>query len=206
MWIMIFLAEGFLMAMSAGFAVGEWKGSAVSWKTVWKNRKIWALAAAVFLIQCAGYLALKTDPVVFQFLGLVAIYLILTPVDLKLKKIPDKILICMGIGQTLYSLMISPRAGLLYGLLTGAAVWAVCSLLSMATKGGLGQGDAKLLGLTAVFTGAGYLLQIIFWGLACAFCCSIFLLANRKGTKKTQLPFVPFLTGGIFIHMILQVI
>ncbi len=206
MWIMVFLAEGILMALAAVSAAEEWRGSSVSWKRIWRSRPLWAAAAGIFLVLCTAYYGARIAPVIFQFLSLIAIYLILTPVDLKTKRIPDFVLICMGTGQLIYSLALSHGESLLYGLAGGAAVWAICTLLSIATKGGFGLGDAKLLGLTAVFTGAGYLMQIVFWGLICAFLYSVFLLANKKGTKKTELPFVPFLTCGILIQMVLQVI
>lgn len=84
----------------------------------------------------------------------------------------------------------------------GVVVYVVCMLLTVISREGFGLGDAKLLGMTAVFTGGAYVLQIAFWGLICAFICSIFILAYHKGNRKTELPFVPFLTLGIFLHIV----
>ncbi len=68
------------------------------------------------------------------------------------------------------------------------------------------MGDVKLLALSAAATGVGYMMQIVFFGLLCAFVCSICLLALHRGSRKTELPFVPFLMCGMVIHLILSFI
>lgn len=139
--------------------------------------------------------------IVLQYVDLWITYVLLSIVDIKKHIIPDRVLICMGISQLLYGMETFSIKNLFHGVLTGIVVYVILLFISVMSKGGLGLGDAKLLALTAVFTGGSYLLQMIFWGLACAFVYSILLLAHKRGNRKTELPFVPFLACGMLIHI-----
>lgn len=139
--------------------------------------------------------------IVLQYVDLWITYVLFSIVDIKKHIIPDRVLICMGISQLLYGMETFSIKNLFHGVLTGIVVYVILLFISVMSKGGLGLGDAKLLALTAVFTGGSYLLQMIFWGLACAFVYSILLLAHKRGNRKTELPFVPFLACGMLIHI-----
>lgn len=139
--------------------------------------------------------------IVLQYVDLWITYALLSIVDIKKHIIPNRVLICMGISQLLYGMQTFSIKNLFHGVLTGIVVYVILLFISVMSKGGLGLGDAKLLALTAVFTGGNYLLQMIFWGLACAFVYSILLLAHKRGNRKTELPFVPFLACGMLIHI-----
>ena len=170
-------------------------------RTVRNEKKFYLLSILCFLIFSGIFLCMGKEPVILQFWDLFFTYLFLAIIDGKTHRIPDSYLTAFGIGQLLYRLCASPIQGAGKELLEGLLVFLLLTCLSVFTKGSVGMGDAKLLGLTAVFTGIGYLVRIIFWGMLCAFVYSLFLLIKKKGDRKTELPFVPFLVLGMALHM-----
>ncbi len=205
-WMGFIAAEGLLLGLKIEVVYGEWRGESCSIKSIWKDKKLYGISLIGVLLLGLLCLAVKKELVVIQFLDLLISYLLLSAIDIRTKKIPDTFLICMGVGQLLYRLCAVSVQGLFGECLIGFAVCVILLFVSVLTKGSMGMGDAKLLGLTAVFTGVGYLIQIIFWGMLCAFVFSVLLLVCKKGTKKTELPFVPFLMGGILVHMAVWVL
>ncbi len=199
-------AEGLLCGLKIRMVKtirGEKKWSV---KELWKDKIQYGISLVCILLIGLLYYMTGRELVVIQFLDLLFSYLLLSVIDIQTHQIPDSFLIYIGFSQLFYRLYVMPLEGLLWELLTGLIVGVLLLLLSVLTKGSFGMGDAKLLGVTAAFTGVSYLVQIIFWGMLCAFVYSIYLLACKKGSKKTELPFVPFLMGGMIVHMLVWVL
>ena len=198
--------EGLLCSLKIRTVYTIWKDKQWSLKELWKDKIQYGISLiCILLVSLLCYIVGK-ELVVMQFLDLLFSYLLLSVIDIRTHQIPDSFLIYIGLSQIFYRLCVMPLEGLLWELLTGLVVFVLLLILSILTKGSFGMGDAKLLGVTAVFTGASYLIQIIFWGMLCAFVYSIYLLACKKGNKKTELPFVPFLMGGMIVHMLVWVL
>ena len=70
------------------------------------------------------------------------------------------------------------------------------------SKGKMGMGDAKLLGITAMTAGCKYTMQILSIALMLSFFYSLYLLGFWKKCIRTEFPFVPFLTVGMAVHLI----
>ena len=198
--------EGLLCSLKIRTVYTIWKDKQCSLSTLWKDKIQYGISLICILLIGLLYYTVGKELVVMQFLDLLLSYLLLSVIDIRTHQIPDSFLIYIGLSQIFYRLCVMPLEGLLWELLTGIVVVVLLLILSILTKGSFGMGDAKLLGVTAVFTGASYLIQIIFWGMLCAFVYSIYLLACKKGNKKTELPFVPFLMGGLIVHMLVWVL
>ena len=123
-------------------------------------------------------------------------YGILGAVDWKRRIVPDGILACYLAGQLPLGLLsMTPQtllAAYLTGGLFGAALWA----LSRFSGEKMGQGDVKLLCVTAMTAGWTYAFQVFALGLGLSFLCSVYLLLARRGNVRTEIPFVPFLAAG----------
>lgn len=187
-----------LFYLKVMFARAELKGKEQI--KYWAEKRYWCLGILHLIISFWIFLLWEKKLTVFPYADLCVTYVVLSIVDIKKRVIPNRILICLGISQLLYAAGTLSVKNFFHGVLAGAAVYVVLLFISIVSKGGLGLGDAKLLALTVVFTGSRYLLQVIFWGMVCAFVYSIILLAYKKGSRKTELPFVPFLTCGMLIH------
>ncbi len=91
-------------------------------------------------------------------------------------------------------------------LLGGAAFAAFCLLLLIISPSGLGPGDVKLaasLGLALAWLGWGTLIAGALAGFLLAAGYGVALLARGRGSRKTQLPFGPFMIAGTFLALVI---
>lgn len=151
----------------------------------------------------SGLLCIALIAPTFSILMYIAacILLILIHIDARSMMLPDVFIILLGI----IAIVIATISGLsadsmAFGALVGSgtiyAIW-------LATAGqGVGFGDVKLmipLGILFGFQGAVTLLFIAFFigGLV-----GVVLLATRSATRKTAIPFGPFLAGAALVLMV----
>jgi leader peptidase (prepilin peptidase)/N-methyltransferase len=86
-----------------------------------------------------------------------------------------------------------------------AGLWAVYALLALAYPGGMGYGDVKLagaLGLFLGFAGWGELVIGAFAAFVLGGLFSIGLLIARRATRRSGIPFGPWMLGGAWIGLV----
>ncbi|MDR1000320.1 MAG: A24 family peptidase [Clostridiales bacterium] len=87
-------------------------------------------------------------------------------------------------------------------LASAGALFSLFALISRLTKGALGLGDAMIIGVVGLFTGANavYIITyaVVFSGIA-----SLVLLISKRAHKGASIPFAPFLCAGFFMYIIL---
>ncbi|ETP72225.1 type IV leader peptidase [Lachnospiraceae bacterium JC7] len=78
----------------------------------------------------------------------------------------------------------------------------ILSLISIASKGGLGIGDAVFITVSAFFIPVNYILLLVISGFITASMAGIFILVYGKLTGKhlytVSLPFIPFMLPGLY--------
>jgi leader peptidase (prepilin peptidase) / N-methyltransferase len=144
------------------------------------------------------------DPALPAYLYLAAVGLALALIDLDVKRLPDVLtlpsypvaVVLLGLAALLGSDSGSfPRA-----VLGGVAMFALYFALCFAYPAGMGFGDVKLAGVLGLYTAwlgwgvwaAGLFLGFLYGGLV-----GVLLVALRRGGRKTQLPFGPFMLLGV---------
>ena len=144
------------------------------------------------------------------YLYLAAAGSLLAFVDVAVKRLPDLF--------TLPSYLIGP-ALLSVALLTGgrpvrlghaliglAVLWALYAVQHLAAPGAIGWGDVKLSGVLGLYLGwlgapawwMGVLAGFVLGGLYAAG-----LLVTRRGSRKTEIPFGPFMLAGALAGILL---
>ncbi len=82
-------------------------------------------------------------------------------------------------------------------LAAGLLLWLIGALYRLVRKRpGLGAGDIKMLAMIGAFLGFGETLLAFFLGIAGAAFAGVALLATRRGTGSTRLPFGSYLAVG----------
>lgn len=85
-------------------------------------------------------------------------------------------------------------------------LFAFMFIVNLITKGGVGMGDVKLIGVLAVWVG----FALAFYGLLLGLCVSAiycgYKLVEKKIDRKDTVPFVPFLAIGFVLALVLWVI
>ncbi|MDO5407849.1 MAG: A24 family peptidase [Eubacteriales bacterium] len=180
----------------------EWRGERQGLSAIWKQRELYG-AAGLWLL-CAGVVyGLTGKLAVVRLADLAVTYLMLAIVDGRKRVVPDEVLLCFLAAQLLLGAALQAPTELLSVLLKGV-VFAVLMLLVAHFSGErMGMGDAKLLGVTAMTAGWGYVVQILVLAAFPSFFYSIWLLLFRKARWKEEVPFVPFLAVGVFASMVL---
>lgn len=85
----------------------------------------------------------------------------------------------------------------------GVSIGAVMLVFSWATRGGIGWGDGLLLCVTGVYLGFLENLGLLLWGLLLCAIFSAGILLTKRGDRKKEIPFLPFLLaaylGGLLL-------
>lgn len=202
------IAAAVLMGMEAVYGLWAWQGRGEAFHKVWNDRQLYQ-AAALWLVFCFGiWLSAEAFSennrlLMIRFLAMAVTYLILAAVDARRKIVPDRILICYLFSQLLLAAASMDFASMGYMAVEGGILLGILAVLSFLSRGRIGLGDVKLLGVTAMTAGWIYTVQVLVYGLVLSFFYSIWLLLFRRLSGKTEIPFVPFLTAGIAVQMIL---
>jgi prepilin signal peptidase PulO-like enzyme (type II secretory pathway) len=162
-----------------------------------KSLYIAAFAYAVLISSCA---ALGVESLLIGMLDAMFTMILLTVVDLKYRRVPDLITLPFAAAQLLFYVFTTPRfAELLANGIVGVFALILLVLLSVLSKGRMGLGDAKAIAVLILAFGPGTAVYILFLSVSVAFVVGITMIIARKGNLKTELPFIPFMTLGVFV-------
>jgi leader peptidase (prepilin peptidase) / N-methyltransferase len=144
------------------------------------------------------------SPVLPAFLLLAALAAVLAVTDLRWRRLPDPLtlpaypaaVLLLGAGA-----LAIPGGGrhFLSALAGMAAAWLFFLLLALVYPAGLGWGDVKLsavLGLYLGWLGAPAVLAGVLGAFAVAALAGLTLIAAGRATRKSQIPFGPFMLAS----------
>lgn len=170
----------------------------------WRTLAVTATGAA----GLAGVAWRFTDPVpAMAFGGYAAALVLLLATDLDQRRMPDVITlpaIPLALAFSLLDLnpLVAPGA-LLLSIGVGVAVPAALFALSIPFgAGAFGMGDVKLLASAGIVIGPFRLISGVVYGLVLSGVVLVVLLAARRITLKTYVPFGPFLILGVLWAML----
>ena len=137
------------------------------------------------------------------FLALALIATPLIVIDVQLHRLPNRLMVALFLaGAALLTVAAAERDAwhhLLRSAEGAAAVYAVLWLLAFAAPRSFGLGDVKLGGVLGGYLGWfgwGYVYYGIFAGFLLGAVLAVGLLALRRATMKTAIPFGPMLVVG----------
>ena len=130
-----------------------------------------------------------------------AVYLtVMSVLDIKYKHIPiTPGVVCMGsvfVTELIVGVNILSVAA---GLITSVLLY----LISRLSKGGIGEADALVYGVSGVSVGFYKNMEILFIALVLSAIAGGFLLAAKKVSRKYRMPFVPFTLAGYMMVVVI---
>lgn len=169
------------------------------------------LATAVLFVACAWRLSdLHQLPALPAYLIFAAIAIALSMIDVDVHRLPNGIVLpaypVLGMALTLAAVVSDQPAALVRTAICGMSLFLLYFILAFINPKGMGFGDVKLAGLIGGML--GYLSYQAFAVGACvAFliggCFGIFVMLARGRSRKSALPFGPFMLSGAFLAVFL---
>lgn len=185
-------------------------------KTGLKPEKQTQWAAALLLAAAGGFasgymLVLRAGTYPPNLLRLVLLGTLLTAaayIDALSHKIPNWIVLCTAAvfaGCTVLDFVLSgtdavPMA--LNSVLAAAVFFAVFFLVRLASRGGVGYGDIKMITAAALILGIYGTFSFLLVSHVLAAVAAIALLVSKKATRKDGLPFGPFFYLGYLVTIL----
>lgn len=118
--------------------------------------------------------------------------------DMRYKQIPDAGVLLIGILAVI-RLLLDIGEPLSISLAGAAALGVPTLLVNVLNKEAIGLGDVKLLAATGLFFGLWDGLLLMVFSLILSAFAGLVLLAFKRVTKKTAIPFAPFLSLALIV-------
>jgi leader peptidase (prepilin peptidase)/N-methyltransferase len=174
----------------------------------------WCLPAELLTAAVLAVLAARLGPVpalpAYCYLGVAGVALAV--IDARYKRLPDALtlpsypvaLVLLGAAA-----LGAPDGGrrFLTALIGLAAAWLFFVLQALIYPAGIGWGDVKLSGLLGLYLGwlgLGTLVTGLVLGYVLAAVAGLALLAARRATRRSQVPFGPFLLAGTLAAIVIS--
>ena len=141
----------------------------VGWFLWWDLGMTWEMARALIVMQ------------VLCILAYMDYHTMLLPLDIIVAAIVPALLITVITGQGWLD------AGL------ALVAFFLMFLLSKATRGAVGDGDAMVIGLVGLYMGWSMMLVVTMMALFMTAIIGIVIMIMKRGDRRSVLPFVPFL-------------
>jgi leader peptidase (prepilin peptidase)/N-methyltransferase len=172
----------------------------------------WYLAAELITAAAFAALALRlgAHPALPAFCYLAAVGVALAIIDIQHRRLPDALtltsypvaLVLLGLAALGTSGGARHFTDALIGMAAAGLFYLVQALIYPA---GMGWGDVKLSGLIGLYLGwlgAAAVLEGLLAGYLLAALTGIGLLVTRRATRKSQIPFGPFMIAGALIAIL----
>lgn len=134
-------------------------------------------------------------------LTLAGAVVVVSGIDLAHRRIPNMIVVPMAAVGFLSAAMTDRLSvqGSMVGMILGVLILGG---IAIATRGGMGMGDAKLLGMIGAWTGWKGMIMTLFLGSAAASVIGLLLMGAGVIKRRQPIPFGPFLSlAGFFVYL-----
>lgn len=161
------------------------------------------LLTGFFCVAVLASAVFASAPLVVPILtfAVACILLILIHIDARSMMLPDKFIFIFGILATCIAVL-SGKTGddMAFGMLVGSGLIYV---IWLATAGqGIGFGDVKLMIPLGILFGVQGTITLLFIAFFVGGLVGIVLLATKLATRKTAIPFGPFIAGAALLVLI----
>jgi leader peptidase (prepilin peptidase)/N-methyltransferase len=151
------------------------------------------------------YLKFGLSGLFFKYLLFSYLLIVISFIDLQQHRIPN-ILSISGIIIGLIWACFYGKTGLFQAVLGLALGGAFLFPIAYFYPKGMGMGDVKLLAMIGVFTGIKPVLFTLFSGSALGAIIGLILIGCKVITRKTPIPFGPFLATGAVVGLFLNIL
>lgn len=179
------------------------------------DRKKWLMTLLLALIGgfVSGFLLILRVgtylPNLLRLLLLGALLAVAAYIDTLSRRIPNQIVLCTAAvfaGCTVLDFLLSgidAAAMMINGLVSAGVFFLLFFLVRIASHGGVGYGDIKMITATALIFGVYGTFSFLLTSHVAAALIAIVLLLCKKVTRKDGLPFGPFFYLGYLATLLM---
>lgn len=169
------------------------------WDLHCKKKVLFLLDILLFMIYFGIYNRYGFSLILFSNMILTSILLVISIIDIKIKIIPNKLLI-LGIGIGIIMIFFNDNISIISALLGCVICGGLIGIISIVTKGSIGLGDAKLLACVGIWFGLQTTLGIMLISTILSGLVGLILLTFKRVNRKTTMPFAPYIfVATIFV-------
>lgn len=139
-----------------------------------------------------------------RYVVLLMFCIYLSKMDIKERRIANKNIFAATFIGIVLALSSIDKSVIISCFLGGTAGFLVSLFIAWFSKSGIGMGDVKLLGMAGVYLGLTYLEIAVFWSLVFVILFGFIQWIQKKATRNTEYPFVPFFTAGVLVTLCVQ--
>ncbi len=132
--------------------------------------------------------------------------IVASEIDLEVRKIPNRLLIsglALSFGAMIMQILLAGQTHLLERFFIAMmASSGVLYAIALISRGGMGMGDVKMVGLLGAITGVlgyPYVFMMVLGSFAFGSMFGIMLILKKKANRKSAVPFGPFIGGGYLL-------
>jgi leader peptidase (prepilin peptidase)/N-methyltransferase len=132
--------------------------------------------------------------------------IILSIIDIRIRKIPNEILIFMLVSGVFFHMTGAENitfSSHIAGLLIGLGIFLLGDVISGGKK--VGKGDIKLAASIGFFTGSSVVLPTLLIAALSVTLIGGLLILKGKLQKNVPIPYAPFLMLGLFIQILVNI-
>ncbi|MBI5671456.1 MAG: prepilin peptidase [Chloroflexi bacterium] len=166
----------------------------------WFRLHLAIMATSAVGFALLGYLIPSTPDLLLALLVYLALLLI-TVIDIKYRLVLN-IITYPAVVLVLLAHLLLLRQNIASILVGGVLAFAIFFLTAWLKPGQLGMGDVKLAALIGFVFGFPGVLWALIVGAGCGGLAAAVLIASRRGTLQTTMPYAPFLCLGAMIALL----
>lgn len=124
--------------------------------------------------------------------------------DLKEKQIRNIYPIIIILAKIVFLIFTKDKESIINSFVSAILAFVILGFCILISKEGIGFGDIKLLISIAFYLETELFLRGLLYISLCSLLFSLFVLATKKAKLKSQIPFVPFIFGGMLITTLME--
>lgn len=135
-----------------------------------------------------------------ESIGMLGMLGVMSLEDIKRKRVGMVLPLVMAMAGIVFHMVWQKQS--IYDIFGGFLIGAAMLLISHVSSGAVGSGDAVLFMVTGIYLGFFINMALLFISLVLAAFFGLFGIIRGRFTRKSRLPFLPFVLAGYVVILI----
>ncbi len=188
------------------YIINIFKTNEVPLKLLLKTSIGWPVGVLFAALAILLVYILKVPNYYIQVIDLLISIIIIAIIDAKSHTIPNYMTISLLVSQIVAAFCISNTYFDIWNILISGVILGILMLVSKISKEQIGMGDVKLIVVINLIYGLSFAIYSLIISLLVMLLSIIPFMIMKKINLKSQIPFAPFLTIGVTVYTLLNLL